>query len=128
MSGSLRSTSDLAVCAQRQSDSSSLGRLEQGGEVLRNVCNTAIERLFVGCSPRTAGEVLSEKTDFFGSQKAVNLHATKAILESLMPALLLLTAMGELFKQLDEAIVNALSVVVGDATVWSHELQQVAKS
>ena len=36
--------------------------------------------------------------------------------------------MSELFKQLDEAIVDALSVVVGDATVRSHELQQVAKS
>lgn len=115
------------MCAQRQSDPSSLSCLEQGGEVLRNVRNTAVKRLLVRSSPRTAGEVFSELTDFFGSQKAVNLHATKAILKSLMPSLLLLTAMSELFEQLDEAIVDALSIMVGDATVRSHELQQVAK-
>ena len=91
------------------------------------VGNAAVQWLFVGSGPCSAGEVLSQLAYFFRFQKTMNLHATKSVLETLVTSLPLLAPECTLLELLNDFIVDTLPVVVGDASVWTNEFQQVAK-
>ena len=95
--------------------------------MLRHICDSTVQWLFVGRRPCSAGEVLSELTYFFCSQKSMNLHATKTVLESLVTTLTLFASERKLLEFLNDFVVDVLAVVVGDASVWPDEFQQVTK-
>ena len=57
----------------------------------------------------------------------MNLHPTKSVLESKVTSSLLFAPERELFELLNDFIIDTLAVVVGDASIWTNELQEVAK-
>ena len=113
--------------AEGQAHAASLCGFEQGREVLGNVRHAAVKRFFVRCGPGSSCEIFSELSNLFGSQKSMNLHATKPVFKSVMAALSFLATVSELLKRVDEFVVEALTVMVGDASVRPNEFKQVGQ-
>lgn len=113
--------------AEGQAHAASFCGLEQGREVLGNVRNATVKRFFVRSGPGSPCEIFSELSNLFGSQKSMNLHATKPVFKSVVAALHFLATVGELLKRVDEFVVEALTVMVGDASVRANEFKQVGQ-
>lgn len=112
---------------QGEADTSALRGFQQRREVLGNISDATVQRFIVRGRPSSTGEVFAKFLDPVSTQETVNLHPTETVLKRGMASVLFFASVRKVFKGADDGIVHVLSVVIGDAAVWSYVFEKVAE-